>query len=65
VYKNMLEILCKNLKILIINCIYKTNIYKILLLTICEIIALEIIFIVDFVFIKKENKNYYNYFYII
>jgi hypothetical protein len=61
----MLEILCKNLKILIINCIYKTNIYKILLLTICEIIALEIIFIVDFVFIKKENKNYYNYFYII
>lgn len=61
----MLEILCKNLNILIINCIYKTNIYKILLLTICEIIALEIIFIVDFVFIKKENKNYYNYFYII
>ncbi len=56
----MLEILCKNSKILIIYCIYKTNIYKILLLTICEIIALDIIFIVNFVFVKKENKNYYN-----
>jgi len=56
----MLEILCKNSKILIINCIYKTNKYKLLLLTICEIIVLDIIFIVDFVFIEKENKNYYD-----
>ncbi len=56
----MLEILCKNLKILIINCIYKTNKYKILLLIICEIIFLDTTFIVDFVFLDKEIKNYYN-----
>jgi len=56
----MLEILCKNLEILIINYIYKTNKYKILLFTICKIIVLNTIFIVNFVFINKENKNYYN-----
>ncbi len=56
----MLEILCKNLKILIINYIYKINKYKILLFTICKIIVLDTIFIVDFVFIEKQNKNNYN-----
>ncbi len=57
----MLKILCKNSKILIIDCIYKTNKYKMLLLTICEIILLNTIFIVDFVFLDKEIKNYYNW----
>ena len=56
----MLKILCKNLKILIINCIYKTNKYKILLLTICEITFVSITFIVNFVFLNKKIKSYYN-----
>jgi len=65
VHKNILEILCKNLKILVINCIYKTNKYKILLFTICKVIVLDTIFIVDFVFIKKRIKTTTIRFYII
>ncbi len=60
IYKNILVILCKNLKILIINYIYKINKYKILLFTIYKIITLDTIFIINFIFIKKKNKNYYN-----
>ena len=60
VHKSMLEILCKNPKMLIMNCTYKTNKYKMSLLTICEVIALDTTFIVDFVFIEKENKDYYD-----
>ncbi len=57
----MLEILCKNSKVLIMDCTYKTNKYKMPLLTICEVIALGTTFIVDFVFIEKENKDYYDW----
>jgi len=56
----MLEILCKNLKIFIIKYIYKINKYKILLLIICEIIFLDTTFIVDFVFLNKKIKSYYD-----
>ena len=55
----MQKLLHLNIKILIINCIYKTNKYKIFLLIIIEIIVLNIIFYVDFCFIKKENYNNY------
>lgn len=57
----MLEILRQNFKMLIIDCIYKTNKYKMFLLIICEIIFLNTIFIVDFVFLDREIKNYYNW----
>lgn len=56
----MLEILCKNPKILIIDRIYKTNKYKMSLLTICEVIFLNTMFIVNFVFLDKEIKSYYD-----
>jgi len=60
VHKSMLEILCKNPKVLIMNCTYKTNKYKMPLLTICEVTALGTTFIVGFAFIEKENKDYYD-----
>ena len=46
-------------KIILINCIYKTNRYKILLLIIIEIIVLNITFYVAFYFIKGENYSNY------
>jgi len=60
VHKDMLKILCKNSKVLIMNCTYKTNKYKMLLLTICEVTFLGTTFIVGFVFLDKETKNYYD-----
>ncbi len=53
----MLETLRKNLKILSINCIYKRNKYKILLLTICEIIFLNIIFVCNLILLNKKIKS--------
>jgi len=61
VHKDMLEILCKNSKVLIMNCTYKTNKYKMPLLTICEVTSLGSTFIVGFAFLKKEIKNYYDW----
>ncbi len=46
-------------KIILINCIYKTNRYKMSLLIIIEIIVLNTTFYVAFYFIK--DKNYSDY----
>ncbi len=46
-------------KIILINIIYKTNKYKILLLIIIKIIILNIIFNIAFYFIKDKNYNNY------
>jgi len=54
----MQKLLCLNIKILIINCIYKTNKYK-MSLFIIKIIVLNIIFYVAFCFIKNESCNDY------
>ncbi len=46
-------------KIILINCIYKINKYKILLLIIIKVIVLNIIFYIAFYFIKDKNYNKY------
>jgi len=55
----MQKLLCLNMKILTMNCIYKTNKYKMSLFIIIEIIVLNIIFYVVFCFMKSENYNDY------
>ncbi len=55
----MQQLLRDNSKILIIDCIYKTNKYKMLLLIIIEVTCLNISFFVVFCFIK--DKNFGNY----
>jgi len=52
-------LLSLNIKVLIINYIYKTKKYKMSLLIIIKIIALNIIFYIVFYFIKEENYNNY------
>jgi len=42
------------------DCIYKINKYKISLLTIVEHISIGFTFIVDFAFLEKKTKKYYN-----
>lgn len=59
--KFMQKLLCLNIKILIMNCIYKTNKYKISLLIIIEVIVLNIIFYVDFCFMKKKSYSDYEW----
>jgi len=61
IHKSMLEILCKNPEVLIMDCTYKTNKYHMPLLTICGVTVLGTTFIVGFAFIEKENKNYYDW----
>jgi hypothetical protein len=46
-------------EIILMNCIYKINKYKMLLLIIIEIIVLNIIFYAAFCFMK--DKNYSDY----
>ena len=58
--KQVIETLCKNFEVLIINCTYKTNKYKMSLLTIIEHIVINFTFIVNFVFLIKETANYYD-----
>jgi hypothetical protein len=52
-------ILKTNYKVLIMNCIYKTNKYKMLLMIIFDQIALHKIFYVAFCFMTKEKQNDY------
>ena len=55
-YSNLLKL---NSKILLINCTYKTNCYKMLLLIIVEVISLNIIFYIEFYFMSaKKTANY-------
>ena len=50
----MQKLLRENHEILLINCIYKINKYKMLLLIIIEVISLNIIFYVNFCFMKEK-----------
>ena len=53
---NLLKI---NSQILSMNCIYKTNHYKLLLMIINEITSLNILFYIAFCFfITEKEKNY-------
>ena len=49
----------ENHEILLMNCTYKINKYKMSLLIIIEIIFLNIIFYVDFCFMKEKHHNDY------
>ena len=53
------KILKINFEILIINCTYKTNRFKMFLFVIIDQTILNIIFYMTFVFIAHENKAYY------
>jgi len=46
-------------EVILINCIYKTNRYKMLLLISIEVIVLNITFYIAFCFIKGENYSDY------
>ena len=59
VNKNIKNILCKNLEMLVINYTYKTNRYNMFLLNIVHHIVIKITFYIDFAFIDKEKKNRY------
>jgi hypothetical protein len=53
------ELLKNNWEVLLMNCIYKINKYKLSLLVIVDHISLSITFYVDFAFLtKKTEKNY-------
>ena len=56
---NMQILLVENLEILIINCIYKINRYKMSLLIIIDITNLNIFFYIDFCFMKEEHFEDY------
>ena len=55
----MQKLLRENHEFLLINCTYKINKYKMSLLIIIKIISLNIIFYVNFDFMKKEYYNNY------
>ena len=47
-----------NLQILLMNCIYKMNCYKLSLMIISEVMSFNITFYVTFCFFIVEKKNY-------
>ncbi len=59
--KCMQKLLRLNMEILIINCTYKTNRYKMPLLIIIGVIALNITFYVAFCFMKGESYSDYEW----
>ena len=61
VRKGMMEVLCKNPEVLIMDCTYKTNKYKMPLLTICGVTSSGTTFIVGFAFLHEEIKEYYDW----
>ena len=58
VNKKMINILCKNFEMFIINCIYKINKYDMFLLNIVDHIFINIIFYIDFAFVWTKKKIY-------
>ncbi len=57
--KHIFEFLKNNWKVLLMNCTYKINKYKLSLFVIVDYISLSITFYVDFAFLTKETeKNY-------
>jgi len=61
VHKGMTELLYNNPEVLIMDCTYKTNRYRMPLLTICGVTSLGTTFIVGFAFVHKETKEYYDW----
>jgi histone-lysine N-methyltransferase SETD2 len=59
VEKHIFELLKNNWKVLLMNCIYKINKYKLSLLVIVDHISLNTTFYVDFAFLTKEMKKNY------
>ncbi len=57
--KCMQKLLCENFKILIMNCIYKINKYKMLLLIIIDVTSLNIFYYIVFCFMKDESFDDY------
>ncbi len=57
--KCMQKLLRENFEILIMNCIYKINKYKMLLLIIINVTSLNIFYYVIFCFMKDESFNNY------
>ena len=57
VNKYIKKILCKNSKMLIINCIYKTNKYYISMFVIINHTLLKINFYIVITFLNDENKK--------
>jgi histone-lysine N-methyltransferase SETD2 len=57
VEKHTFKLLKNNWKILLMNCIYKINKYKLSLLVIVDYISLSIIFYVDFAFLTREKEK--------
>ena len=55
--KNVIKIFIKNSNILIVDCTYKINKYKMFLMIIANQIELKAIFFINFVFISNEKKN--------
>ena len=59
VNKQSQKLLKSNEKVLIMNCIYQINYFKLLLLDILECTALNTTYYVEFCFMtKKERENY-------
>lgn len=59
--KEVTEILCKNSEVLIMDCTYKTNKYRMPLLTICGVTSMGTTFIIGFAFLEKETKEYFDW----
>ena len=57
VNKHVKKILIKNFEIIIMNCTYKINKYKMSLLVIMSHTILSTSFYIDFAFLKKEKKK--------
>ncbi len=57
--KCMQKLLRENFEILIMNCIYKINKYKMLLLIIIDVTSLNIFYYVVFCFMKGESFDDY------
>ena len=57
VNKHVKEMLCKNFEIIVMNCIYKTNKYKMSLLVIMSHTALSTSFYIDFAFLESEKEK--------
>ena len=55
----MQKLFRENHEILLMNCTYKINKYKMSLLIIIEVISLNIIFYVDFYFMEKKRYDDY------
>ena len=57
VNKHVADIICKNPEVIVIDCTYKINKYRMPLLVIIDHTALNISFYIAFVFIESEEKD--------